>query len=127
MLGFRGVSRDVTMRKKAEEALRESEERLALVLEATKDGIWDWDPIGKMGYVSKRFKELTGLKGDISEHEPDDWYLCIHPDHRDKVKHTMDRHMEGKGDYDVDYLYRRKNEKQYHWHNVQGMAIFDEK
>ncbi|MGD0232005.1 MAG: PAS domain S-box protein, partial [Syntrophorhabdales bacterium] len=42
------VGNDFTERKRMKEALRESEERLRLALEATSDGLWDWNvPTGK--------------------------------------------------------------------------------
>ena len=43
LLGFRGVTRNITDRKRAGEALRESEERLRLAQEGARIGIWDRD------------------------------------------------------------------------------------
>jgi PAS domain S-box-containing protein len=39
VVGIRGVLADITERKEAEKALRESEERFALAMEASKDGL----------------------------------------------------------------------------------------
>jgi PAS domain-containing protein len=43
LIGFRGTTRDITERKRAEELLRRSEERFQLSMEATSDGLWDWN------------------------------------------------------------------------------------
>ena len=48
LVGYRGADTDVTKREAAERALRESKERLRLVLEANSEGVWDWNiPSGK--------------------------------------------------------------------------------
>ena len=49
------------MRTAAEEALKLSEERYALALEGAKDGIWDWDLVNDVIFLSPRCKSMLGL------------------------------------------------------------------
>ncbi|MDO8893970.1 PAS domain S-box protein [Nitrosomonas sp.] len=58
------VGTDITERKQIEEDLRHSEERTRLVLNATNDGIWDWNPITHEDYLSPRWKEIVGYQDD---------------------------------------------------------------
>jgi two-component system CheB/CheR fusion protein len=52
----------VIERKQAEEALRQSEERLALALEASNAGVWDLDLVKNCAIVSESFRALYGFK-----------------------------------------------------------------
>ncbi len=127
LLGFRGVNRDITERKRAEKALEKSEERLALVLQATTDGIWDWDIIGKEAYFSPRFREMLGFEEDVDIVYPfDAWAERIHPDHYDNRTYKLQETLDEKAPYNIDYLIKDKT-GEYRWYNVRGMALFDEK
>ncbi|NOQ96405.1 MAG: PAS domain S-box protein, partial [Desulfobacterales bacterium] len=59
-IGFRGVVRDVTELKRAEEALRASEERYRTVLEANPDPVVVYDMEGKVMYFNPAFTEIFG-------------------------------------------------------------------
>ena len=59
--GTCGVSTDITERKRAEEQLRLSEERLRMVLSASHVGIWDWDIASGRMYWSAGVEALCGL------------------------------------------------------------------
>ncbi len=124
LLGYRGVNRDMTKRKQAEKALRESEERLAFALQATNDGIWDWEIINDKFYTSDRFKELICYKGNDSMIPIETWTSRIHPDHHGRVMHELQESLDGKTSYNVDYLVRNGTGG-YHWHNARGMVLFD--
>jgi two-component system, cell cycle sensor histidine kinase and response regulator CckA len=59
--GYVSVSRDVTARKRAEAALRASQERLARVLEASAEGIWVVDARGRTEFANARAAEMVGV------------------------------------------------------------------
>jgi PAS domain S-box-containing protein len=59
-LAVQGIFTDITERKKAEEAVRESEEKLRAIFEAAVDGIAYIDTSGKVVAVNKRLMEMMG-------------------------------------------------------------------
>jgi PleD family two-component response regulator len=61
----------ITERHRAEQALRESEERYALAARAANDGLWDWDMISNTIYFSPRWKTMLGWEEDAIGNTPD--------------------------------------------------------
>jgi PAS domain S-box-containing protein len=81
---FHGVARDITERKRAMAALQEGEERLALALEATNDGVWDWDLARDAIHVSPRWARMLGYEpGEIVTVERA--RQVVHPDDRSRL------------------------------------------
>lgn len=59
-VGFRCISRDITERKRMENALRASEERSRTIIETIPDPYYEIDLKGKMTYINSAYITLTG-------------------------------------------------------------------
>jgi PAS domain S-box-containing protein len=55
-----GVSRDITDRKRAQDAIRESEEKFRSLVETTSDLVWEIDASGVYTYISPKVREMLG-------------------------------------------------------------------
>lgn len=63
-IGFRGIIRDITERRQAQEALKESESKYRLLADHMKDQIWLMDLNLRISYVSPSVEKLTGYSFD---------------------------------------------------------------
>lgn len=91
-----GINRDITERKEGQAALLENESRLRQVMEATQDGIWDWDLASDLAYLSPRYYHMTGYgEGEVTANLAF-FTKLIHPDDRDQVMATMQDCLTGK-------------------------------
>jgi PAS domain S-box-containing protein len=77
--------RDITERKRAEEAVRESEARFRQAMGATSDGLWDWNIVTDEIYFSPAYNQILGYEpGELSETIAS-WKGLVHPDDLDRV------------------------------------------
>jgi len=86
---------DITAWKKTEESLRESEERLALVLEGTELGMWDWNIPTNNVIFNARWAEMLGYDLSEIEQNGNSWRKLRHPDDVEKIRSALTDHMNG--------------------------------
>ena len=77
------------------EDLRRSEERYAVAVAATNDGIWDWDLSTMSVHFSDRWKALLGYDDTLRSDRPDAWFDLVHPDDVGRLRRAIDHHLTG--------------------------------
>jgi PAS domain S-box-containing protein len=98
-----GVARDITEKKKNDEALRESKQQLDLALGAAAMGVWDWDiSSGKVQWAGEH-ASLFGVEMESFGGTIDDVQSYVHPDDREKGMQVFQRTLEGLQDFDNTY------------------------
>ena len=105
-LRFVGAVTDITERKRADEALRESEERFRTMADTLPEGIW----IGtieprKVLYVSPSYERIWGFSLEELYRNPYLWEKAIHPEDRERVGRKFAQWISGESaDYfDIEY------------------------
>ena len=81
--------------KRAQEGLRESEERYALAARGANDGLWDWNVPANVVYFSPRWKSMLGYEESEIGDKPDEWFSRVHDADRERVNQEIAAHQEG--------------------------------
>ena len=107
---------DLTKRKKDDQALAEREERLALAMDGSNDGLWDWNLKTNTVVYSKRWKSMLGYTEDELENVFETWERLVHPEDIEQAKQHIDDYLTGKTHrYEFEF---RMQHKDGHWVNI---------
>jgi len=109
-IGFSGIVRDITERKKVEETLRQSQERLDLALKGAELGLWDCHISTGRIFFNERSSEMLGYAAKRITTGLDLWEKRVHPDDIAHVKDSIKKHIKGRTPY-VEMEYRVINKK----------------
>ena len=118
------LEREVSERKDAERAAKDSEERLQQLFHTMPQIVWISDARGAVLHFNGRWHEYTGLSVDESLSH-DGWRSAVHPDDLnvfDKVRLSALRRG---GMFETEARLRDR-QGQYHWHLIRSVPVLDE-
>jgi PAS domain S-box-containing protein len=83
-------------RRRAEEQLRLSQERLELALEGANMATWDWDVKTGKVVVNRRWPDMGVVGSNDLSWSADHWISIVHPDDWPRVEQRLSDHFEGR-------------------------------
>jgi PAS domain S-box-containing protein len=124
LTNFISIEKDITERKKKEDLLSESEERLQFVLKGSELGYWDWiAESGKMT-VNDRWYEMLGYDRNDFKVTIENWHSLVHPDDMLKLNNIMQQSFPDANKSDFSVEIRAKHKKgHYIWILDRGAVV----
>jgi PAS domain S-box-containing protein len=119
-----GALYDINARRKAEEALRESEERFRQLTENIHEAFWMHDVAsGKPIYISSAIEDITGIKPEELLEDFNSVFNIIHPEDRERIREEMNHEISE--EHDIEYRIIRPD-GEIRWILERAFPIFNE-
>lgn len=118
-----GVLRDITERKRTEQALQQSEQLFRTLATHAPVGIFLTDARGDCQFVNERWSEIAGLAAD--EAKGQGWIEALHPEDRDAVTREWYVAAQTGREFNLDYRFRTPAGKET-WIHGRAIALHNE-
>jgi PAS domain S-box-containing protein len=124
-IGIDGISRDISERIAAEQAVRTSEERYQLAM--TQAAVWDWDLVTGKLYCSPYLREILGYsEAEFADVISQTISSIVHPDERETFLEEVAAMRSDPGyRYHTEHRYRLRDGS-FRWFESRGHCLFDE-
>jgi PAS domain S-box-containing protein len=120
--GYSKVAHDVTDRKRAEEALRQSEARFRTMAEGLPQLVWTCLPDGRCDYLSPQWVHYTGIPEE--QHLGFGWLAQLDPDDRERAAAAWKRAVETYVTLDIEFRIRGAN-GMHRWFKTRAVPLRD--
>jgi PAS domain S-box-containing protein len=113
----------VIERKRAEEALRDSQEHLRQALQASNIGLWDWNTETMEVVLSREWKGQLGYEESDLANVFESWTTHLHPDDRDRAMAFVQAYLANPvGDYHQEFRLQHKDGT-YRWIEARASIV----
>ncbi len=116
---------DLSEKLLIEQNIVKSEQRFNRIVDATNEGIWEWNVKNDEVWYSPKLMSMIGYDKAASP-SLQKWLEHIHPEHLTHIKQALDSHFTENTAFEVEYL-GLDDEKQFSWFYSKGQVIFDHK
>jgi PAS domain S-box-containing protein len=122
VMGASKIARDITERKRAEQALRDSEERFRSLANAVPDMVWIADSDGTITFANNGWFQFCGITPDQNA---GGWpELVLHPDDRERCLEQWKRALQNGTDYEIE-VRNRRYDGEYRWFLTRATPVRD--
>ena len=111
---------DIVLAKRAEDALRGSEERFRIAAETANDVVYEWDLKQSVQWLGK-IDEMLGCEPGEFPRTLDAWAASVHAEDLERTMAALQAHLEKQAPYVQEYRVRRKDGS-YRWWSARGAA-----
>lgn len=119
-----GTVQDISDRKLAEEALRQSELNFRTLADTMPQIIWTAQPDGWLDYYNQRWYDYTGM--NLEQTQGWGWDAVLHPDDIQNCIGVWSESVRTGKDYQIEYRFRRASDGQYRWHLGRAFPLRNE-
>ncbi|RYZ52332.1 MAG: PAS domain S-box protein, partial [Proteobacteria bacterium] len=112
------VTEDISVKRKFEMDLKESEARFRTLADAMPQIVWTAQTDGVLDYSNKRASEFLGNQ------EPHMWLTSVHPEDAIRVLPIWMHSVQTGDPYEVEFRIKRASDSSYRWHLVRAMPVY---
>jgi PAS domain S-box-containing protein len=107
--------------------LQTTQERYALAVAGSDDGVWEYDLVNKRVFASARAREISGLPPGPEVQSIDEWnaQLKIHPEDAPRRRAAQEAHLAGETPAYEGEWRMLHSDGQYRWIRIHGLCIRD--
>ncbi|MEH1829344.1 MAG: PAS domain S-box protein [Nostoc sp.] len=119
------LQQEIAKREQVEVILRDSEERLRLILDVSEMGLWDWNVVTNQVIWSENYEMLFGLIPSSFDGPYETFQKCVYSEDKQSVMEAIAYALAHKTDYNDEFRIVRSDQS-VHWISAKGKFIYDD-